>query len=158
MSIRALGFVLVLSALTSVGLAAETVVLNLVESGIDPASEKQKASEVWEDSLLDAFFDAGHIVSNAAVLGRSSSLLPPTSHGFTEALDGGADYLVVIGLGYDLEKAPYPRMLQFRIMDNRGKIVFVSAALTVSPSEGPKDDERNARKAARDMIDRLKGR
>lgn len=158
MSQRATALVLVLSVMAFRSLAAETIVINMVESGIDPAVQKQASSEVWENGLLDAFFDAGHIVSNAAVLGRSATLLPSTSYGFTEALEGGADYLIVVGLGYDLQKSPYPRVLRFRIMDKQGKVLFVSEARAIPPSEGLKDDERNARAAARDMLDRLKGR
>jgi hypothetical protein len=84
--------------------AAHTVSFLVIETGLNEESPARQASAVWENNLLDVFFEAGHIVSNAPILRLEA---PPAAdfpeearEDFDEAALGGADFFVLALLDY----------------------------------------------------------
>ncbi|MDR3131107.1 MAG: hypothetical protein LBU18_06125 [Treponema sp.] len=83
---------------------AYTVSFIVIETGLVPDGPKTAASVLWEDGLMDVFFNAGHIVSNARTLRIDRE--PPkdfpdeVSGDFDEAGDGGMDFFVMVLLDY----------------------------------------------------------
>jgi hypothetical protein len=110
---RPLAGLVLLAALTS-PVSAVTLSFLVVESGFsgDPTALPAgsfESSSLWENSLLDIFFEAGHIVSNSPILrlpamsakdfpGKESPAkeFPPELRlELNDAIEGGADYFIL---------------------------------------------------------------
>jgi len=95
---------LVIIVMGFVPLAAATVSVLVIETGLPPETGLSPSASVWESGVMDAFFDAGFIVSNAPSMQlakASGSKLPPEARReFEEARLGGADLFVVVHLNY----------------------------------------------------------
>jgi hypothetical protein len=65
---------------------------------------RPQSSLLWENGLMDVFFDAGHIVSNAPIMRipeKTTEKLPdPVRIEFDQARNGGADYFIMVLLEY----------------------------------------------------------
>jgi hypothetical protein len=85
-------------------LSAATVSFLVVETGLAEESVRPQSSLLWENGLMDVFFDAGHIVSNAPIMripGKTTEKLPdPVRNELDQARNGGADYFIVVLLEY----------------------------------------------------------
>jgi hypothetical protein len=99
------GYVLtLLGFLAAPQIFAATISFLVVETSLQEGSPVNESSGLWETGLLDVFFDAGHIVSNAPVMRLSESPdreIPDEARGIMEeALQGGADFFVLALLDY----------------------------------------------------------
>jgi hypothetical protein len=85
-------------------ISAATVSFLVVETGLYEESERPQSSILWENGMMDVFFDAGHIVSNAPIMRipeKTAEKLPePVRVEFDQARNGGADYFIVVLLEY----------------------------------------------------------
>jgi len=78
----------------------------IVETGLEPETPAKQHSGLWESGLLDVFFEAGHIVSNAPILRlankRPSGEVPrEAANDLREAANGGSEFFVIAMLNYD---------------------------------------------------------
>jgi hypothetical protein len=142
--------------------SAATVSFLVVETGIaeDTAVE---SSSAWESGLMDVFFDAGHIVSNAPILRLSKEpekLFPDEVQGsFNEALEGGADFFVLALLEFQgPPDNPKPRRISLRLFRTRPYQFIYEEQLNGSPQTVPGEEFTAARNAARAIISRLQDR
>ena len=100
-------------------LSAETVLLYTI-SKADVVDEKQY-SDFIESAVMNEFFDAGHIVFNAFVLGEEPErgldhYKEPASMQMAKA--GGAAYLLEVSLVYsDLKGRNLPSYAEFRFIE-----------------------------------------
>lgn len=152
--------------------AAATVCVLVVESGLPAEAERVEASSAWEAGLMDAFFDAGHIVTNGPLFreekldGKVGPTLPDRNFGLLAAKDGGADYLSIVVLDYgnviqspDGMKRPSPSGVAYRILDLGTGTVIAEGLDEVRPKTvATVDEAREAGKVARIMMTRLKER
>jgi hypothetical protein len=120
MSFGRLFWVLVFTAPAAlVPVSAHTVSFIVVETGLPPEQGVSEYSGFWENGLLDTFFDAGHIVSNAPVLrldAPPSKQFPEEAAGsLDEANAGGADYFVLALLDYRAGSASGPGQVSLRL-------------------------------------------
>jgi hypothetical protein len=96
----ALGFLMI----PGLSLGAHMISFLMVETGISESSPAAEASSLWENGLMDIFFDAGHIVSNAPVKRISAEggkkLPDEVQREFNEAAAGGAEFFVLALLDY----------------------------------------------------------
>jgi hypothetical protein len=92
------------------GIFAAMVSFLVIETGLPETAGRNQYSERWESSLMDVFFEAGHIVSNAPILRLTSK---PTAGieviaepDIEEAVEGGADYFIVAQLDFTSGSLP----------------------------------------------------
>ncbi len=151
-------------------LAAATVCVCVVESGLSAEAAPVEASSAWEAGLMAAFFDAGHIVTNAAIVRVPSSAdegrptLPDRKFGAMAAKDGGADVLSVVVLDYrgTVESAesaarPSPSGVAYRILDlGSGSVIAEGVDERQVGTDTATDEAREAGRLARIMMTRLK--
>jgi hypothetical protein len=82
-----------------------TISVLVIETGIREGIPVTESSNLWETGLLDVFFDAGHIVSNAPrirVNKNPNKEIPDEARGFPEeAVRGGADFFILALLDYE---------------------------------------------------------
>jgi hypothetical protein len=81
-----------------------TVSFMVIETGLVEETPTVESSRLWEDALLDVFFDTGHIVSNTPILRISEKPqknLPDEARvSLGEAAEGGAEFFIVAVLDY----------------------------------------------------------
>ncbi len=179
-----LGTLFLLSALS---IQAATVAVQIVESGPSLESGFIESSSAWEYAVMDALFDAGHIVSNAPIrrldtgILSSAAFMADTMQGVMEAKNGGADLLILVLLEY---KKPAPAASQAGQAGSPTVGATPSTTTRISPSmvdirckrlnpvrliaqESSKDilqsrsgieDQKNAAALMRNIISRLKER
>jgi hypothetical protein len=85
-------------------LEAATVSFLVIETGLSEEAGASQHSGLWESGLLDVFFEAGHIVSNAPILRlgkRPAKILPDEALGnLRDALEGSVDFFIIALLDY----------------------------------------------------------
>lgn len=120
-------FVFFLIFLSLISLNAAMVSVLVVETGLPSGNGCTPSAEVWESGFMDAFFDAGHIVSNAPCMQLaaafdangdliSSRTLPREVNGdFDQARIGGADFFVLVILDYKDESTARPKDVFVRV-------------------------------------------
>ncbi|MDR2159931.1 MAG: hypothetical protein LBP23_07685 [Treponema sp.] len=101
-------------------LSAAAVSFLVLETGLTEEQGASRYSSLYESGLLDVFFDAGHIVSNAPIrrlAGVPAQALPDEAKGDLEAAaEGGMDYFVLARLDYAAgAAAEKPRTVFLRI-------------------------------------------
>jgi hypothetical protein len=130
---RQLAFILFFAAALALPLGAATVSFLVIETGLPLNGEIAASSKVWENGLLDAFFDGGHIVSNAGMLRmddaggsqKAGEDFPPLASGdLEEARLGGADFFVVAFLAYSGDDSEQPKEVTLKLYDMRGVLVY----------------------------------
>ncbi|MDR3124088.1 MAG: hypothetical protein LBU16_09975 [Treponema sp.] len=107
----------------AVGAHGATVSFVVIETGIREEIPAVDSSRLWEQALLDVFFNAGHIVSNAPILRvaeKPRKNLPDEARALLEeALEGGAEFFVVAALDYQppsqAETELQPRSISLRL-------------------------------------------
>jgi hypothetical protein len=103
-------------------LPAATVSFLVIETGLPYEMGNSVYSSLWESGLLDTFFEAGHIVSNAPIKRldiKPQKSFPDEARGdLNDAMEGGAEYFVLALLEYPppgTNEIPKPRNIVLRI-------------------------------------------
>jgi hypothetical protein len=143
----------------SLPLPAATVSFLVIETGLKEELGATGYSVLWENSLLDGFFEAGHIVSNAPVM-RLSRLpaedFPPEALAdFTEAVEGGAEFFVLAQLDYRPSPAgagPAPWNIVLRIYRTRPYGLVHEERLEGPGAGAAKDESARASQTVRRLI------
>jgi hypothetical protein len=156
-------FVLV-CVLSAGSLPAHTISFIVGETGLSPENPKIEASNRWETGLMDAFFEAGHIVSNAPILRVADpaheELPPEFRRDFFDAREGGVEYLILALLEYQGFTGTSGRLRPARVSLRLFRVSpyqFVIEEQFPRPGRNPDpDDLINARQAARMMLNQLK--
>lgn len=89
---------------------AYTVSFIVIEAGPVQDGAVTGAANLWENGLMDVFFNAGHIVSNAHALRIDRAIFKDfpdeMQADFDEARQGGVDFFVTALLDYGAGEAP----------------------------------------------------
>ncbi|GHV56243.1 hypothetical protein AGMMS49579_20580 [Spirochaetia bacterium] len=97
----ALPFFLILMTLP---LHGATISFLVIETGLWEDAKANEYSSLWENSLMEVFFEEGHIVSNSPVLRlaeKSDKEFPDEATGeFSGAVEGGVDYFILAMLDF----------------------------------------------------------
>jgi hypothetical protein len=162
----------IFSLLLSLPAMAASVCVLVVESGLPADSMQPEASSAWEAGMMDAFFNAGHIVWNESLYRASAGqsgkgpVLPATSFRAEVARTGGADYLALAVLDYGMgteESMSKTRLspigVAFRLIDlGSGVVLTEGSDVTLKKTASGEEETREAGKVARIMMTRLKER
>jgi len=145
-----------------------TVCVLVIESGIAPDAPFVEASSAWEAGIMDALFDAGHIVCNANPARVERSGLPDRTYGWEAAREGGAEYVALVSLDYAAVPASAsepnkririsPRAVSYRLAVVDGKSLLEGENKNLQPAASGEEDSRNALAVARLITAELKGR
>ena len=140
--------------------SAYTVSFIVVETGLPEEQGVCESSILWETGLLDVFFDAGHIVSNAPLL-RLDELpakqFPDEAvESLNEANAGAADYVVLALLDYPGNGVPYtipkPKQVSLRLFKTIPFRFIREEKFTDSQKAGAGEDFISAKQAAVKML------
>ncbi|MDR2758082.1 MAG: hypothetical protein LBB78_01740 [Spirochaetaceae bacterium] len=159
------GYVLVLILfLLAPQIFAANISFLVIETGIREGSPVNESSNLWETTLLDVFFDAGHIVSNAPIMSlpnpQGKELPDEARENLEDALRGGADFFIVALLDYQGAAAINspklkPQEVSLRLFStNPYKIVYEQSYSALMQSPG-NDELANAKRIVRMIIPHL---
>jgi hypothetical protein len=113
---------------------ASMVSFIVIETGLLQDSERRKHSEIWENALFDAFFDAGYIVSNYPMMRFISipdeDILDVISFNLDEAKDGGIDYILIVRLDYNSGVQAPQEVSFFIFKTSQHRIIYEKKATT----------------------------
>jgi hypothetical protein len=142
-------------------LSAATISFLVIETGLREEPGNTGYSALWENSLLDVFFEAGHIVSNAPVMRLNR--LPAEDFprealaDLSEATEGGAEFFILAQLDYrpsPTEAAP--RNIALRIYRTRPYgLVYEERLEDLDPSAA-RDESARAKQLVRRLIPYIK--
>ncbi|MDR0444277.1 MAG: hypothetical protein LBH44_12830 [Treponema sp.] len=138
---------------------AAMVSVLVIETGLSGEEEKKQHSRVWENSLLDAFFNEGHIVTNAPIMRIkcvAKGEIPEEAMAEMEAaLEGGAGFFFLAQLDYTPgEKTPREIGFAFFKIKPFGKIF--ERRLAGKSYRTAKEETDNLRSIAQGLIPQLK--
>jgi hypothetical protein len=107
------------------GVEASMISFYVIETGLPQEGERNQHSLHLENALLDTFFDAGHIVSNAPIMRietkPSGNFIQSSVIDLEEeALNAGVDYIVLAYLDYSGSQSPGD--ISFYIYRVRGRV------------------------------------
>ncbi|AEF80202.1 hypothetical protein [Leadbettera azotonutricia] len=163
MYFKRLGALISLLALASFPLYASMISFLVVETGLSSEGSAGEYSALWEDGLMSAFFDAGHIVSNGHILRlekNPSKVFPDeVEDDYYEAAAGGADYFVIALLEYKSQNGKYrPSGISVRVFNIESTDLVYQQNFAAGTGASLKEESTNAREAARAIIPHLKDR
>jgi hypothetical protein len=129
----------------------------VLETGAAAAAAKGPAG-LWEEGIMEVFFNDGHIISNAKT--RKITTFPKQEfpeealRDFQEADEGGSEFFIVALLSYGDKVAgrnPVPESVTLRLY-NVNPYQFLTEKIIEEKSDTPVEDALNiARNCARDI-------
>ena len=140
-----------------VSLKAATVSVLVVETGLSPGHGT--IAMAWEYGMMDAFFDAGHIVSNVPsyqIAAVSDSLPPEVREDLDQARIGGADFFVLILLNYSDNTAGHPKEALIRVFRVSSGELFYETASSARVWGNIEEELRDAKQNAGKVVSRLR--
>jgi hypothetical protein len=130
------------------------------------------ASSLWEDSFLDVFFEAGHIISNAPVLrmdklGNDFPGQENPHKAFPQELNveledaeaGGADFFILALLAYppgSADRKTKPERVSLRVYKTRPFGLVYEGNSALAPAQRQEDEGERAKRLIRGLIPHLK--
>ena len=104
MYFKRLWIIAVLFAVLVIPVSASVVSFLLVETGLRDGAPETQYTSLWEDGLMNAFFDAGHVVTNSLITRMERrperDLTGIIEVDFREAASGGAEFFILGFLDY----------------------------------------------------------
>ena len=163
MILKRLGAVTALFIFLAFPAFSSTVSLLLVETGLSAEFLGTQHTMLWEDGLLDAFFDAGHIVTNSPILRMerrpSQDLTGQVKNDWDEAGLGGVDYFVLGFLEYQMRgEAAVPVRIALKIYTTNSQKLLFEQNFPVGRGKDTKEEFQFARDTGRLIISKIKDR
>ena len=102
---------------------AASVSFLIIETGLSEGMPISRHSTLWENSLMDVFFESGHIVSNAPRLrlqvAPGEGLPIQAEMDFQDAVEGGMDYFIIAIISH-----PAPNNVSLRLFSTESEEVL----------------------------------
>ena len=159
---KRLGIFLMIFILFTLPVSASMVSILLVETGIPQETQSGRYSSLWEGGIMNAFFDAGHIVTNGPIARMekvpTAELNGPIEDDFYEAIYSGADYFVVGFLEFQAQgNRAVPKNIWLRIYStDSGKMLYQSD-FPAGSGRNLDEEYRIAQNAGRVIVSKLEG-
>jgi hypothetical protein len=155
--VKPLVFGLFFIATSFFSLHAANVSFIVLETGAGAAAARGPAG-LWEEGIMEVFFNDGHIISNAKA--RKINTFPPQEfpeealRDFQEADEGGSEYFIVAFLNYGEEiktGISKPQSVTLRLY-NVAPYRFLAETIVKEANKTPVEDELNvARDCAKEI-------
>ena len=156
-------FLTVLLIFAGFPLFAATVSVLVIETGLPAESGTSQYSGLWESALLDVFFDAGHIVSNAPLMRLEyfpDEVFPDEAQkDLNEAIEGSMDYMVIALLEYKVKDSgniQKPGNVRLRVFRTQNAQLVYEMSYTDTKVKPLKEEFDSLKTAARKLLPRIK--
>jgi hypothetical protein len=160
MILKRTGLLIFLVLIPGLALRASGISLLVIETGRPGAERPGESSLLWENGVIDACFDAGHIVTNAPILRlekKPAGDIPGEARReLDEAARGGMEYLIIALLDYKRMDGNFAldrvSLTLFKTLPYRK--IFEQAVSPLRPAL-PAEEQENARRAALSLISHI---
>jgi hypothetical protein len=156
--------VLFLSVFLMLPLSAAMVSFLVIETGRREDMPIHALTGLWENELMDAFFDAGHIVSNAPIMRLATKPdkdFPDEAQGdLREAIAGGSELLIIALLDYQTPSGGGLEKLQgvsLRLFRTKPYNLVFTQQYSGAVSGSSKETLAAIKKAAQVLISHVRG-
>lgn len=143
-------------------LSGATISFLVMEAGPPKERPVYEFSRLWENSLMDVFFEAGHIVSNAPIMrlkAASTGVFPDEAQKeFQEAIAGGSDFFILVLLEYPgmpegaLQR---PQSISLRLFSTKPYRSLAEQHYPRATDLSPAEELLEVKKAARTLLAHL---
>ena len=134
-------------------ISAASVSFLVIETGLPPGTPEHQYSVLWENNLLDIFFDSEHIVSNSPLLRLSEK---PTDdfpeeagNAFNEARKGGMEFFIIAVVEHPENN------VSMRLFNTESRYMIRKQEYTRIIPSTAREERENIRNAIRVMVARL---
>ena len=160
---KRLGGMAVLLVLLAFPASASMVSILLVETGIKEGASSGQYSSLWEGGLMEAFFNAGHIVTNSPITRMDKrparDLTGTVEADFDDAVNGGADYFLVAFLEYKNQgDIAIPVKVALKLYSADSQELVYEQSLPAGTGKNLDEEYQFAQKAGRIIISHIKDR
>jgi len=135
----------------------------VVETGLNEEAAHMPTTDLWEGGLMDAFFDAGHIVTNspAARMDKrpAQDLSGFVEEDYKEAVSGGAEYFILGFLEYqNREGRPIPVRMALKLYDTDTKKLIFEQNFPAGSGKDNSEEYKIAQNAGWTLASKIKDR
>ena len=131
-------------------LGAAAVSVLVIETGLSDKTPTSQYSTLWENGLMEVFFESGHIVSNAPMMRlgeRPGNDFPSEAErDYANATNGGMDYFVVAIVehpGYNVS---------LRLFSTQSRMMIREQWYTGRRPNGTKEEYENIKRVIRVLV------
>ena len=130
----------------------------LMEGTVDP----QQYASLWEGSLMEVFFDAGHIVTNGPIMrleSRPGGLSGSLEAGFEDALSGGAEYFIMGFLEFTFQGTrQIPSGITLKIYETNSRELIYEQEFAAGTGRNTNEESNIAQSAGRIIVSYIRNR
>ncbi|MDR3161803.1 MAG: hypothetical protein LBU28_09350 [Spirochaetaceae bacterium] len=161
------GILLLLGGCLLFPLSAANISFLVIETGVREEDRANESSTIWENGLMDVFFDAGHIVTNAPIMrlheNPSEEFPGEAQRELDEAFLGGAEFFVLALLDYQgivpaANSVLNPRSVSLRLFSTKPYKILYERTYPAGTSLRKNDRFSYAQNAARLIVPFLRNR
>ena len=150
---RRIAIALILGLFIGFNAWAGMVSFYVIETGLSENEEKKQHSELWENALLDIFFDAGHIVTNGLILRLekkpSGDILEFVD--MQEARDFGIEFVLIAQLDY-VSDSRSPGEISFFIYNTGSREKIMERKITPRSIRTARDEYDDIKSFVRGLV------
>ena len=161
MSVKSLFSLFFLIVIVLAPISAATVSFLVIETGVSEEKPAYQYSGLWESGLMDVFFEAGHIVSNASMMRleyRPDAGFPVEAQkDMEDALEGGVDFFIIALLDYNNPEASALRAqnISLRIFKTNPLLLIYEGQYSDTRSKTTQEEYDSLRQAVRGIVPRI---
>ena len=135
--------------------SAANVSFLVIEAGLPNGQAASNQSNLWEEGLLDVFFESGHIVSNAPVLSiphKPDAGFPgEADKDFADAINGGMEYFVIAIISH-----PAPHNVSLRLFRTSSQDMLFEQTYSDSRHVSARDEHSAIMNSIRDFATQVR--
>jgi len=136
-------------------LSATNVSFLVMETGLPKDGPSSPYTIMWENGLMDVFFEYGHIVSNSPIMRIFQKPLDgfpdEAERDFDDAKEGGMRYFVIA-----IVEHPIPYKVSLRLFNTSSQEMLRELVYTYKTPKTEKEENDNIKKAVAEIAARLK--
>ena len=153
----------VLFMLFALPVSASMVSFLVVETGLNEDSVSMPYTGLWEGGLMEAFFDAGHIVTNSPAarmkIRPAQDISGVVEEDYREAISGGAEYFILGFLEFQNRGGrAIPVGIALKLYRTDSKKLVFEQNFPAGSGKDNNEEYQIAQNAGRTIISRLKDR
>lgn len=152
---RIIFFVLPLIIFAALPAGAAMISVKVIETGFPGDGPANRYSVLWENGLMDVYFDLGHIVSNSPILrlpqGIADGFPYEIERDYDEARETGMKYFIVAIVSH-----PSPYKVSLRFFSTKSTEMIYELRYTDNPSLLENDRVKKIKKAIQETAAQLK--
>jgi hypothetical protein len=127
-----------------------TVSCLVIETGLSSGGPKSQYSTMWENNLMDVFFDAGHIVSNARMIRldrKPAENFPREAQSdYEEARENGMDYFLIAIIEQKVESSE-TQTVRLRLFRTNSRELINEQVYSDNKPRSAKEENESIKKA-----------